>query len=749
MEHTIGIALVGLGEIAQHHLAGIAANKNLRLVAVCDVNENVQHLWQGDIPFFHSVETLLTATQSTLDYVVIATPPNTHRHIAQTVLAYGKIPLVEKPLAPAGEAIGDFAGKKNGEEDKTYVIYHWQYASETLCLKQLLKDKSDEPVKRIVIDLCDPYINAGKIIEQHKSKGDAWTDSGVNALSFVSALLDNDLGKAEKMRLEHLRYIDNKPVDSTCRFTVGQTEVFIHVKWGHVKKKTSLVFTTRHHYYINHMRQQITELKGGLFPVRHVCGDYNRRLDEHYINFYQSSDWQTGRTNLPLAYSLHRILHQNANTYWQRLRVQHNLRHRNRLYDIADGLPLILSVTLLALFFLYIYWGRVPSLSVSSLLGLSAKHSFSLMEFLANALAALFGVIGTFFIYRFIRRMRRQNEDDLKVEYNDFVLYRQYGEHYYKEGVLNDSPFNVYYDPIFTYEQADKVVVEDHPEDKFQLDNFIRFQYFSIRSAHPSNSFKNEQTIRLRDVIRKEDGSIVFQTERANYLAHMLTNRAVDYKMNGVASLRQLFEYSATLTPLKDSLFANHIGVNALIFIENDRYILLPQRTRNATISKQMLTATIATRLKVNDYAQPVPTQAIRTIDDCTVTGAMAINWDEWEVFRQTHPSVKIETQLIGGGRDIYEGGKPTLFYLVHIPQLTLSEYLALGYQHKTHFDEIAHIFVLEGSQLTLRDNNIRITHAYVKSAKGSRYTRRTRLIKPEKNLLSLLWHYSTLPSNR
>lgn len=749
MEHTIGIALVGLGEIAQHHLAGIVANKNLQLVAVCDINEKVKHQWLGDVPFFDTVEALLEATQSTVDYVIIATPPHTHRQIAQPVLAYGKVPLVEKPLAPAWEAIGNFVSKNDNEEDTTYVIYHWQYAPETLCLKKFLKDKGDEPIRRIVIDIRDPYVNAGKIIEQHKSKGDAWTDSGVNALSFVSALLDNDLSKAEEIRLEHLRYVDNKPVESTCRFTVGQTKVFIHVKWGRAKKKTSLVCTTRHRYHINHMRQRVTELKSGLFPVRHECGDANRRLDEHYINFYQSSDWQTGRTNLPLAYSLHRILHQSANTYWQRLRVQHNLRRRNRLHGIADGLPLMLSVTLLVLFFLYIYWEKVPSLSFSSLFGLSAKHGFRLMDFFVNALAALFGVIGTFVIYHFIRRVRRQNEDDLKVEYNDFVLYQQYGEHYYQEGMLNDCPFTVYHEPIFTREQADKVVIEDHPADKFRLDNFIRFQYFSIRSAHSGNSFKNEQTIRLRDVIRKEDGSIVFQTERANYLAHMLTNRAVDYKMNGVASLRQLFEYSATLTPLKDSLFANHLGVNALILIENDRYILLPQRTRNATISKQMLTATIATRLKVNDYSQSISTDTIKTIDDRTVIGAMAINWDEWEMFRQTHPSIKIETQLIGGGRDIYEGGKPTFFYLVHIPQLTLQEYLAFSYQHRTHFDEVAHIFVLESNRLTLRDNIIRFTRAYIKNKKGSRYTQRTHFIKPEKNLLSLLWHYSTLPSNR
>lgn len=748
------IALVGLGQIARHHIAGIQAAENLELVAVCDTDPSKQQedwVKQLHVRTYSDIDTLLKE-EADVAYIVVATSTDSHKPLIKRIVEAGRTPIVEKPIVAANDTIDDL------DLDKVVVMYHWQYAAETLALKEMLKG---EKIQRIHITIEDPYLRHKKIAPKHLSKGDAWTDSGVNALSYIGALLNekdcehrNDiLSKATDIHLEHLKYAGydtndqraavNRPVDSICRFRINDTQVSIHVHWGRKERKISYITTAQHRYRVNHARQTI--FRYGAWPKITHCGDRNNRLSEHYINYYRSADWNM--PNGKQIRSTHHIHHLYAQSFWHTLRAHHNNKRKKRVREIENWVPLTAAIAGLALFFGYIYFSPWE-IHMPAWLG-TANHGFRMMDFLVNALAALAGVIATYYLYNRMQRYRNRYEDDIKVEYNDHVLFEQYGTEYWKDGLLNGTHFGVYYDPLFGPGEADKVEIQDSAaiEDKFALDNFIRFQYFSIRSAHASDSFKNEPTIRLRDVTR-ENGKVILHTHRANYLAHMLTNRAIDYKINNMASLRQLFEYEDHLTPLNKSLFANHIGVNALILIDHGKYLLLPQRSNNATISKNMMTASVATRLKTNDYRKPLDKNAAATIPDDTVLNAMAINPREWEKLKEEKraagTNLTISTRLIGGGRDIYEGGKPTLFYLVEIEDLTREEYLSLEYTFKKHFDEIKRIFLIETSQLYTRNNRICFEQADIKNAKSWKElpsrSHKSRTIKPEKNLLSLLW---------
>lgn len=747
MSDTIKIALIGLGQIARHHLAGIQSNEALELVAICDKNEERMVQWAKHNHLNHANQyTQLSDMLAHEDaqYIVIATPPDTHSQIIKEVIKYKRIPLVEKPIVPAHETYRTFSSKKSAEI-APYVIYHWQYAEEIRYLKQQIK--AGEEIRRIYIDICDPYLTKNgiknAIKKEHISKGDAWTDSGANALSYVAMLLDNDLSQASDIHIQHLYYVKNKPVDSICRFQIGQIKVFIHVNWGFLHKKTSRIVTNRATYAVNHTQQRVTHWHGFVFPTWHTCGNKKNRLNEHYINFYRSYEWGNEPSNERLAQSLHTIFHTPAHSVWKEYSVKRSLRHRAWMGHISTLLPFAISIALLALFFGYIYSANWDELSFFNEGWGDAKHNFSMMDFWVNALSALVGVIGTYLLYCLMVWLQHWFEDDMKVEYHDEVLREQYGNSYWQEAILNGTPFGVYYNPLFFDDK--EVVIDDDPslENKFKLDNFIRFQYFNIRSAHADDAFKNEPTIRLKGV-ETTDNQVVLHTHRANYLAHMLTNRAIDYKMNGMASLRKLFEYEPTLTPLEHSIFANHIGINALIRIGKgeEQYILLPQRGHKATISKHMITASVATRLKTQDYSKPLDPHCIQTLSNDVILSAMAINPDEWAALTQDK-KIDIHTQLIGGGRDIYEAGKPTIFYLVSIPDLSIEEYKGLSFYHKAHFDEMKRIFAVRAGQLTLRDNKIHFKESFVKESRRCTLSHRTHIIKPEKNMLSLLWHYT------
>lgn len=739
----IHLGLIGLGQIAIHHLAGIQANPQLQLDAVFDLDSKKYADLQTSLPkgvvTCDSVSQLLSLS---ITHVIICTPPDSHAHYVELVLNAGMIPLVEKPIVGAHENLPS-------SDKSVHTIYHWCFAPEVQTVKHLLEKQT---VRYIHIHIQDPYLDAQNkhIQTQYDSKVDPWSDSGINALSMVAYLLgDERMDSVTNFRLRHSRHLNGVPVRSVARMWVNNVFVKISVSWSNSERKKSTIITNKKIYHVNHCQQTV---KSSILRKKHPVElpDHDR-LNCHYINFYRVFDWSNQNGNMPLTTSLHTLFTRQGYTRyhaWIERRFNHWLQNSNKR---VERMPYYLSLLVLVVFFWYIYGSCLNHISAPSWLS-SPKHAFRLTDFIVNVLASLVGIVSSYLFYNFAMRIKRIYEDAFKVTYSDRELRLQYGSNYLQHGEINHTRFSVYYEPFFhPTKQPAKVVVKDSLE-KFELDNFIRFQYFSIREAHADDSFQNEPTIRLRhEEWDDQTKTLTLYTQRSNYLAHMLTNRAIDYRINGMASMRKLFEYQSTLTPLQDSKFANHIGINALILIDDDQYVLLPQRSSHATISKRMFTASVATRLKPkdNDYSHLLtPSDTVlNDLSESVILSAMAINEREWGTNR------KIETTFIGAGRDIYEGGKPTLFYLVRIPDLKLQEYLDMDYHRRTHFDEIKRIFVIPWKSLSVRNNCIctrGVPVSHIKSVNTlTSYFYRGRLrgyVLPEKNLLSLLWTYSQIP---
>ncbi len=102
--------------------------------------------------------------------------------------------------------------------------------------------------------------------------------------------------------------------------------------------------------------------------------------------------------------------------------------------------------------------------------------------------------------------------------------------------------------------------------------------------AHKASFTKNAFTIRLDD-IEVTDEHVKLKTSRTTHFDHLVLNRAIDYPVKDILSIRRLFEYNNELTPLKYSKLANQIGVNAIILF-NDGYTIFPRRSFSATVEK-------------------------------------------------------------------------------------------------------------------------------------------------------------------
>ena len=390
------------------------------------------------------------------------------------------------------------------------------------------------------------------------------------------------------------------------------------------------------------------------------------------------------------------------------------------------------------------------------LIFLCTKGEFSFWPDLLATVAAF--LISAIFIY-LSRSLLQSFEDRQKVNYDDSFMKELYGglsesaegeaeTGYHRQFMLGDDICQVYYDCCLdtsSYGDDFSVVIEDHPEKKFVLDKFIRENCLEIMKAHENSNFHNWDTLRL-DGYELKDSNVVIKTSRSNYISHMLTNRAVDYKIADELSLRQLFEYREKLTPLESSLFSNHLGMIGMIMLDGG-YTLFPHRGKTSTISKNMITSGVA---------KPM---LLKKDPECSLSsGPSKVPFEKYmlnalpDAMKITPDSLagrNVSVRFLGFGRDVYEGGKPSLFYLIRV-NMSVDEYFACHKQFTdsgkaTKMDHNKKVYVVKYDTIRWHRRGSFLSFFYLKSS-GARL--KEKYIQPEKNLLCNLYHYTRFLKN-
>jgi predicted dehydrogenase len=100
-KHPIGIGILGYApSVGQYHGRAAAQISGLELQAACDMSHDRLQQARRDFPAIRthaSAEALGEDPEVAL--VIIATPPNTHAHLARQMMRFGKHVVCEKPLA--------------------------------------------------------------------------------------------------------------------------------------------------------------------------------------------------------------------------------------------------------------------------------------------------------------------------------------------------------------------------------------------------------------------------------------------------------------------------------------------------------------------------------------------------------------------------------------------------------------------------------------------------------------------------
>jgi predicted dehydrogenase len=136
MASKLKVGIIGVGGIANAHMAGWLDNPNAELVAGCDVAESVLHNWGAK----YGITKMTTKTSELfndpdIDIIDICTPNNYHAPLAIAALQAGKHVLCEKPLAPNPALIKDMIAARDASGKMLMTAQHFRFSGVAKAMK--------------------------------------------------------------------------------------------------------------------------------------------------------------------------------------------------------------------------------------------------------------------------------------------------------------------------------------------------------------------------------------------------------------------------------------------------------------------------------------------------------------------------------------------------------------------------------------------------------------------------------------
>ena len=333
-------------------------------------------------------------------------------------------------------------------------------------------------------------------------------------------------------------------------------------------------------------------------------------------------------------------------------------------------------------------------------------------------------------------------EDLMKINFNTEELLSIYhGDPNYRKGITSHGTTAefAYADVLLNEDYSFQVV--DNNEKFFELDEFIQGSYAQIFSAHSNSAKQNFDTIRLDHY---DPDTKTFYLSRSTYFNHLVTNRALDFKLFEDVSLRTVFEYGPRISPLEHSKMSNHIGINALVFLSDGR-LLIPRRKTSATISKNKITSSIAIMLSFPAEFKNNPREAAITADYLLRDNIFKNLSDRVKLSGDDVKKDQTDITFLGFGQNIYEGGKPQFYFAVTLNNIDTptyfkkrAEYIAeqkrLGKKEVLDVDKC--MYAADYDSFRYRKNKVKFT-TYNHRNKSSHA-----VTGYEMSYLCNLWHY-------
>jgi scyllo-inositol 2-dehydrogenase (NADP+) len=256
-ETALRVAMIGYGAIGFEHGTAIAAVEGLEYALVCDRNQERLALARQAFPEVSTCTDLRdVAADSTIDLVIVSTPPSTHAAISMRMLEAGKHVVVEKPFCLT-TAEADAMIELAEEQRRALTVYQCRrWDPDFLAIQQVLARGSIGPIFHIET-FIGGYSHPCNYWHSHETiSGGVFYDWGSHYLDWILQLMPEPVesvrGSQHKRVWHDVTNADQASV--YLRFAGGQEAIFIHSdiaaalkpKWYILGERGAIVGDWRH-----------------------------------------------------------------------------------------------------------------------------------------------------------------------------------------------------------------------------------------------------------------------------------------------------------------------------------------------------------------------------------------------------------------------------------------------------------------------------------------------------------------------
>lgn len=206
------VAIIGCGRIFDKHYKAIKNNKNLILVAVCDLNKRaLEKISDKNITKYRNLNKMLS--ECDIDLLTICTPSGLHVKHAKIALRYKLNVLIEKPIDVNYSKAKKLVKEFNSKRKKLYLVKQNRFNQTILFLKKLIDNKKLGKINFIICNVL--WSRPQEYYDSSKWRGDKKLDGGVvlnQSSHYIDLLiwLFGDIKKFQFMRKKLSRNIQSE-----------------------------------------------------------------------------------------------------------------------------------------------------------------------------------------------------------------------------------------------------------------------------------------------------------------------------------------------------------------------------------------------------------------------------------------------------------------------------------------------------------------------------------------------------------
>jgi hypothetical protein len=356
------------------------------------------------------------------------------------------------------------------------------------------------------------------------------------------------------------------------------------------------------------------------------------------------------------------------------------------------------------------------------------------------------GFLGAHIIFYLIKFVIGLIEDVTKVSSDTAALLDMYdGDPSYRKVIdFNGTTAEIIYRDLLVNDNFNLEVIDDSHK-TLELDDYISSNFAELIDAHTRSRVENSITIRLDDVKLTDENTYTFYLSRSTYFNHLVTNRAIDFQLNDGLTLRQVYDFGPYVTDLNKSKMSNHIGINALVFL-NDGHLIVPRRRNDSTISKNQITSSIAVKFNFPKGKKPFDTLTKENLFKDSILEALDSRLHICDEYID-NAGDNIEINFLGVGMNIYEGGKPQMYFSVYLKDVDLNRYYSLlgNKKHKTKLDQDKAIYPVKYDEIRFDKKGFLILNCHIQNK--NKY--QNIVLNYEKSFLANIWHYQEYLKNK